>query len=148
MRKLIAAALAAAMIVPMTTAPAEARGKDRWEKHDRYDRHDRHDRRYRDRHASRDRYDRRYDRRDRHRYRDRDRYVRYDRRDYRRSWRRGDRFDRRYVRTYRPVYYRDYRSRLYAPPRGYRWVRADNDALLIGITSGIVSAIVSNAFYR
>ncbi len=53
-----------------------------------------------------------------------------------------------YVRHYRPVYYTDYRHRLYAPPRGYHWVRADDDALLIGVTSGIVSAIVSNAFYR
>ncbi|TCU12917.1 nickel/cobalt transporter regulator [Rhizobium sullae] len=39
---------------------------------------------------------------------------------------------------------RDYRRyRLSAPPRGYRWVRADNDFLLIGITSGIVSSIIA-----
>jgi len=157
MKKLIAAAIAAAMIVPAVSTPAEARGKDRYERseqHKRYDRRDRHDRhdRYERRYSKRDRYDRRhrYDRD--HRYDRRDRYARRDYRDYRRysnhhRWRRGDRFDRRYVRYYRPVYYRDYR-RLYAPPRGYRWVRANDDALLIGITSGIVSAIVSNAFYR
>jgi Ni/Co efflux regulator RcnB len=133
MKKLIAMAIAATMLTPTLMAePAEAR--DRYErKHDRW--HDRHD----DRH---DRYDR-------YSYRDRRDHYRDDRRRYyARDWRRGDRFDRRYVRYYRPVYYNDYRHRLYAPPRGYHWVRADNDALLIGVTSGIVSAIVSNAFYR
>ena len=39
---------------------------------------------------------------------------------------------------------RDYRRHhLHAPPRGYRWVRADNDYLLIGITSGIVASIIA-----
>ncbi|WP_064682753.1 RcnB family protein [Rhizobium bangladeshense] len=38
----------------------------------------------------------------------------------------------------------DYRRyRLAPPPRGYRWVRADNDFLLIGITSGIISSIIA-----
>lgn len=134
MKKLIAMAIAATMLTPaVMAAPAEAR--DRYErKHDRWhDRHDRHDR-Y-DRYSYRDRGDH---------YRDRRDYRRYDSR----RWSRGDRFDRRYVRYYRPVYYTDYRHSLYAPPRGYRWVRADDDALLIGVTSGIVSAIVSNAFFR
>ncbi|MDR7103756.1 RcnB family protein [Croceicoccus sp. BE223] len=133
MKKLIAMAIAATMLTPAVMAePAEAR--DRYErKHDRWhDKHDRHHGRY-----------------DRYSYRDRRDHYRADRRRlYARDWRRGERFDRRYVRYYRPVYYTDYRHSLYAPPRGYRWVRADDDALLIGITSGIVSAIVSNAFYR
>ncbi|MGF9564047.1 RcnB family protein [Neorhizobium sp. JUb45] len=40
---------------------------------------------------------------------------------------------------------RDYRRyRLNAPPRGYRWVRADNNEfLLIGITSGLISSIIA-----
>ncbi|MDI7863534.1 RcnB family protein [Rhizobiaceae bacterium n13] len=39
---------------------------------------------------------------------------------------------------------RDYRRHhLHAPPRGYRWVRADNDYLLVGITSGIVASIIA-----
>lgn len=40
---------------------------------------------------------------------------------------------------------RDYkRYRLSAPPRGYRWVRADNNQyLLIGITSGLISSIIA-----
>ena len=39
---------------------------------------------------------------------------------------------------------RDYRRyRLSAPPRGYRWVRADNDFLLVGIASGVISSIIT-----
>lgn len=140
MKKLIAAALAAAMLTPVVAAPAQAKDRDRYERSHRHDKHDRYERHDRKRYSSRDRYRDRRDYRDRRAYRNH-RYAH-------RSWRRGDRFDRRYVRVYRPVRYYDYRSRLYAPPRGHRWVRADNDALLIGITSGIVSAIVSDAFYR
>jgi Ni/Co efflux regulator RcnB len=37
----------------------------------------------------------------------------------------------------------DYRRyRLAPPPRGYRWVRADNDFLLIGITNGVISNVI------
>ncbi|AYD01019.1 RcnB family protein [Neorhizobium sp. NCHU2750] len=44
----------------------------------------------------------------------------------------------------RTVEVRDYRShRLSAPPRGYHWVKVDNDYLLIGITSGIISSIIA-----
>lgn len=39
---------------------------------------------------------------------------------------------------------RDYRRyRLSAPPRGYQWVRVDNQFLLIGAASGIIASIVS-----
>jgi Ni/Co efflux regulator RcnB len=31
------------------------------------------------------------------------------------------------------------------PPRGYRWVRNGNDAVLIGITSGIVASVIAGA---
>lgn len=38
----------------------------------------------------------------------------------------------------------DYRRyRLAPPPRGYRWVRADHDFLLIGVTNGVISSIIS-----
>jgi Ni/Co efflux regulator RcnB len=36
---------------------------------------------------------------------------------------------------------------LYAPPRGYHWVRVDNDVVLAAITSGIVVSVVSGMFY-
>ncbi|WP_137130112.1 RcnB family protein [Rhizobium sp. FY34] len=39
---------------------------------------------------------------------------------------------------------RDYkRYRLQAPPRGYQWVRVDNQFLLIGTASGMISSIVT-----
>lgn len=63
-----------------------------------------------------------------------------------RRWAKGQRFDRRYARNYAVVDYRRYQNRrLYAPPRGYRWVRSGNDAVLIGITSGIVAASIAGA---
>lgn len=62
-----------------------------------------------------------------------------------RKWQRGQRFDRRYASNYRvisnPYYYH-----LRAAPRGYRWVQSGNDAVLIAITSGIIGAVLANAF--
>ena len=61
-----------------------------------------------------------------------------------RQWRTGQRFDRQYATNYREI--RNYGSyRLRTPPRGYQWVQSGNDAILVGITSGIISAILSNA---
>nr|WP_314447340.1 RcnB family protein [uncultured Sphingomonas sp.] len=62
-----------------------------------------------------------------------------------RQFRRGDRFDQRYARNYREI--RSPRAyNLRQPARGYRWVQNGDDALLVGITSGIIAAIVANAF--
>ncbi|MCW4460780.1 RcnB family protein [Sphingomonas sp. BT-65] len=60
-----------------------------------------------------------------------------------RSWKRGQRFDSRYARNYRQIDYRHYRG-LKAPPRGYRYVQSGNDAVLVGVTSGIVAAVIAN----
>ncbi|RYD51636.1 MAG: hypothetical protein EOP60_10505 [Sphingomonadales bacterium] len=62
---------------------------------------------------------------------------------YRNNWQRGQRFDSRYARNYRQVDYRQYRG-LKAPPRGYRYVQSGNDAVLVGVTSGIIAAIFAN----
>jgi len=62
---------------------------------------------------------------------------------YRTNWRKGERFDNRYARNYRQIDYRQYRG-LRAPPRGYRYVQSGNDAVLVGITSGIISAVFAN----
>lgn len=63
-----------------------------------------------------------------------------------RAWRKGQRFDRRYAQNYREIDYRTYRGRgLYAPPRGHRWVRSGNDAVLIAVTSGLIGAVIGNA---
>jgi len=60
-------------------------------------------------------------------------------------WNRGDRFDRRYASNYmvisNPSYYR-----LRQAPYGYHWVRSGNDAVLVAIASGIIGALVANAF--
>jgi Ni/Co efflux regulator RcnB len=51
---------------------------------------------------------------------------------------------RRQARNYRQIDYRQYRG-LRAPPRGYRYVQAGNDAVLVGVSSGIIAAIVAGA---
>lgn len=102
------------------------RQDDRYERgDDRYDRYDRDDRRD-------DRYDRRDDRRD---YRS----DRYDRREHR--WSRGERLPGHYRGR---GYYVDHRAHhLRAPPRGYQWVRADNDYVMIALATGLIASIVA-----
>ncbi len=93
-------------------------------------------------HNDRNRYEQRNDRRDFNR----GQYDRYDKRNHNqyRNWSRGDRFDSRYARNYRvissPRYYR-----LHDAPRGYRWVQSGNDALLVGITTGLIASVLANA---
>lgn len=60
-----------------------------------------------------------------------------------RRWRQGDRFDSRYASNYR-IIGNSYRNRL--APRGYRWVQSGNDAVLVALASGLIGAIVGNAF--
>jgi len=93
-----------------------------------------------------DDHDNRNDRRDDHRDDHRD--HRDDRHDDRRAdwhprpgghWERGHRYDGRVVVV------NDYRERhLREPPRGYHWVRADNnDLLLVAIATGVIADILS-----
>lgn len=65
-----------------------------------------------------------------------------------RDWRRGERFDYRQARNYRVINdWRGYRARhLYAPPRGYHWVRSGNDAVLVAVTGGLIGAVLAGAF--
>ncbi|MBZ9654144.1 RcnB family protein [Phyllobacterium lublinensis] len=45
--------------------------------------------------------------------------------------------------SYRRNVVRDYhRHHLRTPPRGYQWVRADNDYAMVSIATGIISALV------
>ena len=62
---------------------------------------------------------------------------------YRNNWKRGERFDSRYARNYRQIDYRQYRG-LKAPPRGYHYVQSGNDAVLVGVASGVIAAIFAN----
>jgi Ni/Co efflux regulator RcnB len=62
-----------------------------------------------------------------------------------RKWARGQRFDSRYARNYR-VIQNPRAYRLHNAPRGYRWVQSGNDAVLVAIASGLIGAILANAF--
>ena len=53
-----------------------------------------------------------------------------------RHWTKGERFDSRQARNYR-VIAQPRANGLRAAPRGQRWVQSGNDAVLIGITSGL-----------
>jgi Ni/Co efflux regulator RcnB len=67
---------------------------------------------------------------------------------YRQNWRKGERFDYRQARNYRPVNnWQQYRGRhLYAPPRGYHWVQSGNDAVLVAVAGGLIGAVLAGAF--
>lgn len=62
-----------------------------------------------------------------------------------RSWQRGDRFDSRYAPNYMMIS-NPYAYNLRPAPYGYRWVRSGNNAVLVAIASGIIGALVANAF--
>lgn len=146
------------------------RREDRWDR--REDRRDaRRDGGHWDRREDRwdrreDRWDRREDRRD-YRWSSRDRWDHGSHNGYyyRNAWYFGPPPSRYYNdRYYRPgyrhwergyrvpsyyrdnvVYYGDY-HRLRRPPHGYRWVRADNDFLLVAIASGIIAEVILNDY--
>jgi Ni/Co efflux regulator RcnB len=153
MKRLFAATALALTLIGgvVTTAQADNRDRDRYER-----RHDdrRDDWRRDDRHDDR-RHDRRYDRRDWDRYygfRHHDarryqygRYVRPSGYHYR-SWRYGDHLPRGYYsRRYIVNDYHVYHLR--PPPRGYHYVRVDNDVVLAAIASGIVVSAIYGIFY-
>ena len=60
-----------------------------------------------------------------------------------RKWQRGQRFESRYASNYR-VIGNPRAYRLQDAPRGYRWVQSGNDAVLVGITSGIIASVLAN----
>jgi Ni/Co efflux regulator RcnB len=62
-----------------------------------------------------------------------------------RRWATGQRFDSRFATNYRIVG-NPYAYRLREAPRGYRWVQSGNDAVLVALASGLIGAIVGNAF--
>ncbi len=63
-----------------------------------------------------------------------------------RTWRGGDRLPNGYYRDRR--YYVDYRAyRLAPPPRGYQWVRVDNDVILTAVATGVIASVVTGLFY-
>ena len=65
-----------------------------------------------------------------------------------RRWAKGQRFDSRYAQNYSQINnWQAYRGRrLYAPPRGYHWVRSGNDAVLVAVAGGVIGAVLAGAF--
>lgn len=61
------------------------------------------------------------------------------------TFRKGQKFDRRYARNYQIVDHRRYRG-VKAPPRGYHYVRSGNDLLLVNIGNGMISSIRAGQF--
>lgn len=61
------------------------------------------------------------------------------------NWKKGDRFDTRRAPDYR-VIDNPRAHRLDDAPRGYRWVQSGNDAVLVGIASGLIAAVLANSF--
>ena len=58
-------------------------------------------------------------------------------------WGRGERLPRGYY-TDRRYYVNDWRARrLSAPPRGYRWVRRDDNYLLVAATTGLIASVIA-----
>ncbi|MDO8379509.1 RcnB family protein [Phenylobacterium sp.] len=63
------------------------------------------------------------------------------------SWRRGERLPSQYRSA--NYYVNDYgRYGLRQPPRGYRWVRADNDYVLAALATGLIVQVLSNGYGR
>jgi Ni/Co efflux regulator RcnB len=58
-------------------------------------------------------------------------------------WARGERLPSYYLAA---PYYVDYRvHHLRPPPRGYRWVRVDNQYLLVGLATGLIASLIVNS---
>lgn len=152
-------------LAPIADAAASDRHDQRGER-SRYEQRD--DRReYRSDH----RYDHRVDHRRDHRYGDRDQrswssgsytqhwqaapshYTRHRAPYYQpprgyqaRHWQRGHYLPSHYRASPYVVDYRHYR--LAAPPRGYHYVRVNDDVVLAAIASGLISDVLFNLFYR
>lgn len=83
----------------------------------------------------RDRQDSRYDRRDDRRHYDNGHHRGH----Y--KWARGQRLPSEYRAR---GYYVDYRAhRLRQPPRGYQWVRVNDDYLMVALATGLIASIVA-----
>ena len=126
------------------------RGNDhRWDRKHDNDRH-RHDNRRDDRRWDDRRHDNRWDghRHDRRFERGRWHWGAYHRPHgyVHRHWIRGDRLPHAYYASHYVI--RDYYScGLRHPPRGYHWLRVNNDAVLAVIATGVILDVVYNQFW-
>lgn len=126
MKKFVIAALAASLIsTPVLAAPAHQQGQ---QDRNRIEQNDRHPQAQRANHkGGGERHAERAPVKAQH-------------------WKKGDRFDSRRASNYR-VIDNPRAHRLDDAPRGYRWVQSDGDAVLVGIASGIIAAVIANSLY-
>jgi Ni/Co efflux regulator RcnB len=63
------------------------------------------------------------------------------------KWRKGERLPPTYrTKVYVVEDYPEYHLR--QPPRGYHWIRVDNDVVLVAIATGVVLEVVNEIFYQ
>src|SRR5689334_9030528 len=59
------------------------------------------------------------------------------------QWARGERLPVTYYRN--REYYVDYRTaHLRAPPRGYQWVRVDNNYAMVALATGLIASLIAH----
>ncbi|WP_029916981.1 RcnB family protein [Caulobacter sp. UNC358MFTsu5.1] len=139
MKKFLTAAVALSIVASAGVASAQP-GPQRPDQHQQqgYNDRDRHDN---DRHD--DRHDSQWERHASKRYKAPGRYQ--PPRGYQaRQWHRGDRLPASYRGKAYVVDYRHYG--LGAPPRGYQYVRVDNDVVLAAVATGVVSSVIFQLF--
>lgn len=136
MKKILTAAMALSVLAGAGAASAQPYNNNRQD--------DRNDRRVEQRQDDRraERQDNRYERRAERRYK----AARYQApRGYQaRAWHRGDRLPAAYRGKGYVVDYRTYR--LAPPPRGYQYVRVNNDVVMTAIATGVISSIITQMF--
>lgn len=140
MKRLFVTAVAISLLSSLAVA-AHADGRDRHDREDRSARHHYRDHHHRYRPDHRVRHEVHY-----HRHHV-VRHVTYQRPHgyYYRAWRRGDRLPVAYRAS--RYYVTDYHTyRLRTPPRGYRWIRVDNDVMLTALATGVVIQVVDGLF--
>jgi Ni/Co efflux regulator RcnB len=145
-RVLVAAIALSTLLGSAAMADSHDRARGHQERHDSDRRDDhRHDSRHDSRRDDRSHYtDSRRSGYDHQRYRVAQYYRPQGYRTY--VWHSGARLPSAY---YAPRYivhnYGTYRLR--QPPRGYHWVRVDNDVVLAAIATGVVAQVVGGLFY-
>jgi Ni/Co efflux regulator RcnB len=137
MKKFLTAAVALSIVASAGLASAQP-GPQRPDPHQQQGHDDRHDN---DRHD--DRHDSQWERHAPKRYKAPGRYQ--PPRGYQaRQWHRGDKLPPAYRGKAYVVDYRHYG--LGAPPRGYQYVRVNNDVVLAAVATGVISSVIFQLF--
>ncbi len=143
MKKFLTAAVALSIVA--SAGVASAQGPQRPDQHQQqgYNDRDRHDN---DRHDQRpgDNNSNNYERHAPKRYKAPSRYQPPRGYQANHQWRHGERLPASYRSKGYVVDYRHYG--LSAPPRGYQYVRVDNDVVLAAVTTGVISSVIYQLF--